>query len=171
MYVGADGLGSIRGHSHSFYVFHFSDNLAIIKILVCFLSFMSYNAFILQDMLKFVPLLTNDRYCCIRHRSQLGQCKIRSPMSAKKKRLKCAHPGREMLLIYCISPKVTELWESGLCGSFRLPLTQLHCPFISFKNLQHWYSISQTDTVLPKVRNGVGEILFLFFGFKEETLC
>lgn len=93
-----------------------------------------------------MPLLTNYRSCCIRHRSQLGQCKIRSPMSAKKKRLKCAHPGREMLLIYCISPKVTELWESGLCGCFRLALTQLHCPFFSFKNMKHWYSISQTDT-------------------------
>ena len=51
----------------------------------------------------------------------------------KRKRLKCAHPGREMLLIYCISPKVTELWKSGLCGCCRLTLTQLSCPFISFK--------------------------------------
>lgn len=91
-------------------------------------------------------------------------------MSVKKKRLKCAHPGREMLLIYCISPKVMELWKSGLCGCFRLTLTQLHCPFISFKKMQHWHSISQTDTVLRKAGVGVGEILLLFCGFKEKTL-
>lgn len=68
--------------------------------------------------------------CCTRRIRQLGQCKKKKKSGRlrlrKRKRLKCAHPGREMLLIYTVSPKVTEFWKSGLCGSFRLTLTQLN---------------------------------------------
>lgn len=88
----------------------------------------------------------------------------------KRNLLKCASPGREMLLIYGMSSKVTKLWESGMCGCFRLTLTQLNCPFIFFKKKQSLHSISQVDTVPPNVGNGVGKVLLLICGFKEEAL-
>lgn len=87
--------------------------------------------------------------CCTWHRTQLGQCKIRSPLSAKQKRLKC--PGRETLLIRFTSPKVTGWWKSRIRGCFSSTLTQLNCPFISFKEknaasalrLTSWHSASE----------------------------
>ncbi len=125
--------------------------------------------FSLKQMLKVGTISANYcSSCCIRHSSQLGQCKIRSPLSAKKKRLKCAHPGREMLLIYCMSPKVTELWKSGLCGCFRLTLTQLNCPFIFFKKTLHRHSISQTDAVPPKLEMVLVKYCFYFVASKKR---
>lgn len=69
-----------------------------------------------------------------------------------------------MLLIHCVSPKVTQFWKSGLCGCFRLTLTHLSSfHFLSFKNAggpSHTLSLRRQRSRLA------GEISLSFCSFR-----